>query len=285
MKPDGITLSSLANVIGRAPRATSHSLCCRRCLHCGSRANLRADNKKAMPFLAIRLGLAAALTVSLAAHAQPAPAASSVAPNERAQRDADKVFQMILQHADKPRRAPVAAEPRAPATPAAARPAAPPAAATAPTRAADARVTASTPPAVPAEPAKQVQPDGGSSSGPSVPDMAAAPEAVSTPSLGSAAAAVPVAVLAPVSVAAPRSLKLELVSSVEPEFPARLVRSLGKGSVTVNFEVQPDGRVGRTEVTSSSHRGLNEAAQAAVAAWRFKPISETMPGVVELKFE
>ena len=75
------------------------------------------------------------------------------------------------------------------------------------------------------------------------------------------------------------------VSSVEPEFPPRLVRSLGKGSVVVNFDVRPDGTVGRTEVSISSHRGLNEAAQAAVAAWRFKPISETMPGVVELKFE
>jgi periplasmic protein TonB len=95
----------------------------------------------------------------------------------------------------------------------------------------------------------------------------------------------PVAALAPVSVAAPRSLKLELVSSVEPEFPSRLVRSLGKGSVVVNFQVRPDGTVERTEIASSSHRGLNEAAQAAVAAWRFKPISETMPGVVELKFE
>jgi TonB family protein len=246
---------------------------------------LRTDNKKAMPFLVNRLGLAAALTVSLAAHAQPAPSASSPAPNERAQRDADKVFQMILQHADKPRRAPAAAEPRAPAAPTAARPAAPPAAAAAATRAADPRVTASTPPAVPAEPTKLALPDAGPATGPGVPVMAVAPEAVATPVLGSAAAVAPVTALAPVAVAAPRSLRLELVSSVEPEFPARLVRSLGKGSVTVSFEVRPDGSVGRTEVTSSSHRGLNEAAQAAVAAWRFKPISETMPGVVELKFE
>jgi TonB family protein len=88
-----------------------------------------------------------------------------------------------------------------------------------------------------------------------------------------------------VAFASPRSLKLELVSSVEPEFPARLVRSLGAGSVVVNFDVRPDGTVARAEVSRSSHRGLNEAALAAVAAWRFKPISETMPGVVELKFE
>ncbi len=93
------------------------------------------------------------------------------------------------------------------------------------------------------------------------------------------------AVLTPVTVVAPKVLKLELVSSVEPDFPARLMRQLGKGSVVVNFEVRPDGTVARTEVVSSPHSGLNAAAQAAVAAWRFKPISETMPGVVELTFE
>jgi TonB family protein len=60
---------------------------------------------------------------------------------------------------------------------------------------------------------------------------------------------------------------------------------LGRGSVVVNFDVRPDGSVARAEVASSSHRGLNEAALSAVAAWRFKPISETLPGVVELKFE
>ncbi len=112
---------------------------------------------------------------------------------------------------------------------------------------------------------------------------AAAPPDVPVAPIANAVA--PVAALAPVTVAAPRSLKLELVSSVEPEFPSRLVRSLGRGSVVVNFDVRPDGRVGRTEIASTSHRGLNEAAQAAVAAWRFKPISETMPGVVELTFE
>jgi hypothetical protein len=47
----------------------------------------------------------------------------------------------------------------------------------------------------------------------------------------------------------------------------------------VNFDVQPDGSVSRTDV------GLNDAARAAVAAWRFKPVSETLPGIVELKFE
>jgi TonB family protein len=244
-----------------------------------------------MQFIAAHLGLVAALVSAGAVHAQPAPAASSPQPTERAQHDADKVFRMILQHADKPRRAPreeqapAAAAPRAPAAKAAA--AAP--ATAAPARAAEPRVTTSTPPAVPAAATDAVATDAGVSL-----PSATAGAASTSPSLDTAAAAsgspvatvaAPAATLAPVAVAVPRSLKLEIVSSVEPEFPARLVRSLGKGSVVVNFDVRPDGTVARTEVASSSHRGLNEAALAAVAAWRFKPISETLPGVVELKFE
>jgi TonB family protein len=233
-----------------------------------------------MQFIAIRFGVAVVLAAVLTAvQAQPAPAASSPTPTERAQRDADKVFQMILQHADKPRRAPAAAEPRSPAPVAAPRAVASPAASTVPARATEPRVTASTPAAVPGE-----QPTAAPANTDAVPTGSGAAAAAAS-EVAAAAAVVPVGALAPVAVATPRSLKLELVSSVEPEFPARLVRQLGKGSVVVNFDVRPDGTVSRTDVTASSHRGLNEAAQAAVAAWRFKPISESMPGVVELKFE
>lgn len=222
------------------------------------------------------LTLIAALIAAAAAHAQPAPTASQPSGIERAQHDADKVFRMILQQSDKPRRVvrddakpvPAAMAAPVPARPVTAKAVPTPspgkvAASAAPQQPTTPQVTASTPPAVVlAEPAARE---------PSVaaPDVAAAP----APSL------------APVAVATPRSLKLDLVSSIEPEFPSRLVRQLGKGSVTVSFQVVPDGSVGRTEVTSSSHRGLNDAAMAAVAAWRFKPISETMPGVVELRFE
>jgi TonB family protein len=243
-----------------------------------------------MQFIAARrLGLVAALAAAGAASAQPAPAASGPQPTERAQHDADKVFRMILQHADKPRRAPrdeaapAAATPRAPVPPAAKGSTG---AATAAPRSADPRVTATTPPAVPAAPTAATSPNASGvtpSSGSS--DVAAPDSATAAPSQPTSTAAIAPAALAPVAVATPRSLKLELVSSVEPEFPARLVRSLGKGSVVVNFDVRPDGTVARTEVASSSHRGLNEAALSAVAAWRFKPISETLPGVVELKFE
>ena len=51
------------------------------------------------------LSLVVALVWAGSASAQSAPAAAASAPSDRAQRDADKVFRMILMHADKPRRA------------------------------------------------------------------------------------------------------------------------------------------------------------------------------------
>ena len=89
--------------------------------------------------------------------------------------------------------------------------------------------------------------------------------------------------LAPPPAAAARTL--ELVSSVEPDFPSHLVRRLAQGSVVVNFDVLPDASVGTTAIVKSSHQGLNAAAQAAVATWRFKPVSATTEGVTELRFE
>jgi TonB family protein len=79
--------------------------------------------------------------------------------------------------------------------------------------------------------------------------------------------------------------RLELVSAVEPEFPSRLVRTLGTGSVVVNFLVAADGRVATANAVSSSHKGLEPAAIAAVLQWRFKAMSGPANGATELKFE
>jgi TonB family protein len=214
-----------------------------------------------------RVGILALSAVAVSVDAQTVAAPQAAAPLERAQHDADKVFEMIRQHADKPRRTArgerktTGSDLRGASAPTSARAvAAPTAVPRSLAGAADARLSTSTPPALLGEPVAA----GDTGFGETTPAPGAAPA---------------------VAVALPRSLRLELVSSVEPEFPAGLVRSLGSGSVLVTFEVAPNGTVARTQVVRSSHQGLNAAAVDAVAAWRFRPTSQTLPGVVELKFE
>jgi TonB family protein len=79
--------------------------------------------------------------------------------------------------------------------------------------------------------------------------------------------------------------QLELIFKTEPNFPTRLTDSLGSGSVVVDIQVRPDGSVARAHVVRSSHPGLERAAQEAVLGWRFKPMSETVSGRVEITFE
>lgn len=244
----------------------------------------------------------AMLTVILAtpgdAHAQSGPAPAVEAPIERARREAEKVYQLILLHADKPRKT---REERVVATPAVPRvaPGAAPAGTSTPkppsVAAASLSAVRPSEQAVPAAklteraPAEATHPDAVAAKLPAAPEGSLPAEipvqnAPVTTALAPASAPLPLpATPAPPPAAAARVL--ELVSSVEPEFPSHLVRRLGQGSVVVNFDVLPDGSVGKTAIIKSSHQGLNSAAQAAVAAWRFKPVSETTAGVTELRFE
>jgi len=190
------------------------------------------------------------LCPALPAQAQPAPAASQNAPSERAQRDADKVFQWIRLHADKPRRARDEKEVQ-------------PAAVVRPAKAVR--------PATPLEPPAPSEPP------------AATPAPLETPRVDPVAAA-PVAV-APASPLEPEEDDpLVFVHQVEPDFPRLAMRSLRKGSVRVRFEVKPDGTIGRTEVVKTSNGRLNEAAVAAVAQWRFQPLRHAQAGFVDLEF-
>lgn len=72
---------------------------------------------------------------------------------------------------------------------------------------------------------------------------------------------------------------------MEPEFPGRLVRTLGSGGVLVQFDVAADGSVTHAEVVRSSHKGLEQAAVVAVKQWKFKPMTGSATGMTELKFE
>jgi periplasmic protein TonB len=228
-----------------------------------------------------------------------APAPSGTPVSERTKRDADKVFQMILMHADKKpaakaaardsgsggspaptpapppatvvRTSPVAAPSRpvaAAPSPEIARPASPAAVATpAPSNFATASVPAST--------VAQPAPGLPSSPGPALPAAPAElPSAIAQPSPNGPPAAAPAA-----------SNKLELVSSVEPDYPSRLLRTLGSGKVVVQFAVNAGGVVTEAEAVESSHKGLEAAAVAAVKQWRFKPMAGSASGMTELKFE
>jgi TonB family protein len=78
---------------------------------------------------------------------------------------------------------------------------------------------------------------------------------------------------------------LILLHQVDPEFPAAIVRRQKKGAVVVRFEVQVDGSVKQVEVTKSSNPRLNAAALAAVAQWRFEPLSRPQSASAELAFD
>jgi TonB family protein len=202
------------------------------------------------------LGIVAALSVAASAWSQAANVGpgKDTAAADRATREANKVFQWILIHGDKARK--VRDEKTVTAT-AAARPAA-------------------IEPAAPIEPLLDAPPALAAAALEPMAPVLEMPEALLS--------AQQLPALRPVDAGSPKS-SLELISSVEPEFPPRLVQTLGAGAVVVRVEVATDGRVARSEVLRSPHKGLNPAALAAVAAWRFKAPAAPSIAIVELKFE
>ena len=230
----------------------------------------------------------AALCVGLSAfgghgsvHAQAELPTTAPAASDRAKRDADKVFELIRMHADTPRKAP----------PAVVLPAQAPAAVSKVEQPIRPTVAALT--ATPRLPAAAVRLPESSSAGhgglaPAVAFAAPAAPAHAT-DLTVKQVSLPAVAMssggASVDASELIAPTLVLLSSVEPDFPRQLTRRLGQGSVVVKFEVLPDGTVGATNIDKSRHPGLNTAALAAVAAWRFKPISKAASGVTELRFE
>jgi protein TonB len=60
-------------------------------------------------------------------------------------------------------------------------------------------------------------------------------------------------------------------SQSEPAYPYDLRRDRIGGTVTVQFVVDPSGRVRNAVAVSSSNKGFEEAAVGAVSKWRFRP--------------
>ncbi|WP_428510487.1 TonB family protein [Roseateles sp.] len=253
------------------------------------------------------VGLAVALVTSLAAvpaaqaqaGADASKAKTELSPTERAQRDADKVFQWIRFHADKPGAKPaiilpgqgaaapaaVAAKPnnnRAPERNADAAGARRNAAAGNPDRrgitetVADVAVEAGRAESTAALSPEATQLAAASLSATNVP--AVLPETLA-PTAAPAAAAAVFAEPPPVV-----ETPLKAIKMVEPEFPRQLQSTLRSGTVQVRFTVMPDGSVGRAEAIQTTHRRLNTAALDAVNQWRFEPIAKAREATVELVF-
>ena len=74
------------------------------------------------------------------------------------------------------------------------------------------------------------------------------------------------------------------IAQVRPNYRSSLLRELGKGTVRVKFEVQPDGSVASQEIVSTTSRNLNSATLAAVGQWKFQPIKKPRQAQIELGF-
>jgi protein TonB len=204
--------------------------------------------------------------------AQAAGAASAagaeISASDRAKRDADKVFQWIRIHSDKPRKAATAMPPAAaPVATVAARPVARPAG-----RSGDGGITETVTPVVAVGSVAATQP--------AEPAAAATPPAVADKPTDARVAA-----LAPPAQPVEEDMALVPIRRTEPEFSGALMRSLRKGTVQVSFTVNPDGTVGKAEAVRSSHPRLKDAAVATVSQWRFQPLRHAQQAVVDLGFD
>lgn len=216
---------------------------------------------------------AAAAQVGTPTPAVPAASAANSTADARAQREADKVFQWIRIHSDKPRKAAAApAERPAAATVKVARP-------SKPSDSGIAETVQAAPAGAPERPRAPVavhtepEPAAVAPTPPREPAVAIAkPDAVERP--------------APAAVAAPPEDDVALIPlrKTEPEFPANLMRTLRKGVVQVSFTVLTDGTVSEPRVVSASHPRLAPTAVVTVSQWRFQPLRHPQQAVVDLGF-
>jgi protein TonB len=204
-----------------------------------------------------------------------APAAAQgteLSASERAQRDADKVFQWIRIHSDKPRKASSAnaAERPAPAAPPSVKVVAKPAAKTNNGNTETVQALA--------------QPSSRNDAGPAKPDPASPqPEPVVTTVAAKTDTTAPMASPAS-SPAVEEDAELSPIHRTEPDFPGTLMRQLRRGLVQVGFTVLPDGSVAQAHALSSTNPRLVATALATVAQWRFRPLHHSQQAVVDLGF-
>ncbi len=188
----------------------------------------------------------------------PNPGRAELTPTERAQRDADKVFQWIRMQGDKPVQRAQASAP-------------------APTK------PAVSPPPLVSKPTVAVAAADSSTAGA---DAVLPYEATLVASARIVTRTMAPLPAAPVA-AAPEPelmLPLKLLTKVDPEMPRQLQANIRSGLVLVRFTVQPDGRVMAPEVVQTTNQRMSVAALEAVLQWRFAPISQARVATVEVGF-
>jgi TonB family protein len=236
------------------------------------------------------LGACLAAAAMAAAAQASAPAAPGAGVSERARREADRVFQWIRLHGERPRTRPADGKRPEPSRPGGAGEAAagvgrrgdtgtaagPPAASAAASRTAAQDAGTDPPPAA-----------GSAASAPltAVP-AAAAPQAASMPAVESVPTLAGPALIGPVWLepADPVASDLALSHQVLPEFSFIVMQALRKGLARLRFTVQLDGTVSGAEVLRSTDEEINAAVLAAVSQWRFQPVRQVRTAVVELGF-
>ncbi|MCE4556479.1 energy transducer TonB [Roseateles cellulosilyticus] len=235
----------------------------------------------------------ALLLISSQAGAQTeAPKASSGL--DRAQKQADAVFQWIKINAEKaaarptPAAAPAPAPAPAPRKPAPVAAAPKPAAAPTPVVAAEpapAPVTASAAPA----PAPALAPAPAPTTAAATPEPQAAPvlmaAAAPTPSPAAPMAAAAQAAEPPAQQEEEAEVPLQLLNRVNPTIPRQLLgQTFRNAFARVKFTVSPDGSVSKVESIKATNGRLATAAIEAVKQWRFAPIPEAREAGIEFAF-
>lgn len=235
------------------------------------------DPHVALPAVLAFLVLMAAFAGTSLAQTVPPPSGTGPgqSASERAAKEADKVFQWIRIHSDKPRKASAAEK----AEPESAVIAAPPAAIGAPAR------------PVARSPAKAALGSVGNatSKAASRDDRLIAAKPASKVDRISLAVETqdPSAPNAFVATSPEQEADIVLtpVTTSEPRFPSALMRQLRKGTVQVAFTVQPDGTVTGARAVTSTHPRLSSSAVMTVQEWKFKPIRQAKQAVVDLGFD
>jgi TonB family protein len=214
--------------------------------------------------------------VANAAFAQAeTPLKPELSAEERAQKQADKVFTFIKLQSVKPSTKRAAAEPTAPNPPVqtagiavakvAPKPQAKVAAALEPRQLASAATPAS--PSVEAQRSQESQ-----------------PTLLAAASLTAAVVQPELLPQHPAPPAEPEPPALQLLTKVEPEIPRQLQADFKGGAVTVRFMVQTDGSVMQAQAVQASHKRLAVAAVSAVNQWRFAPLPAPREASVDIAF-